>query len=764
MRAKKETKKKLSKRTKSKETKKHKENTTKRERELKEETLRGVWGVVFVAVAVVFVLAGFNSAGVFGNKLHEWFTLLLGVGFWLVPISLTLLATALFKSFKRSFGAVKITGSVIFFLTGLALIETLFASEGGWLGSILSHPLVVAIDKIGTVVILLAMLIASLLVIFDTHPRLAFPALFSKLFGKDEEEDLLEEEEEATIDRELESKGHEKDTSNQKDIEPTKDEPKKTANILDFTKNKGAELMESITYNGQSGAEYSAPPLSILQKDKGKPSVGDVKASAIAIKRTLMNFGVNVEMDEVSIGPTVTRYALKPAEGVRLAKIVSLQSNLELALAASPIRIEAPIPGKALVGIEVPNTTKSLIGLAGLMGHPDFQKSDKPLLITLGRDIAGKPHYANIAKMPHILIAGATGAGKSVTIHDLIVSLLYRNSPQDLRLLMVDPKRVELTLYNGIPHLLTPVITDPKKAILALKWLGKEMERRYDILETEGVRDIASYHENVLKKADKNSEDTPEQMPYIVALIDELADLMQTYPREMESAIVRLAQMSRAVGIHLVLSTQRPSVKVITGLIKANVPSRIALQVASQIDSRTILDMGGAEKLLGAGDMLYLSGDMGKPLRIQAPYITETEVKAIVKHLTKAYESELDDTINFDESENDSLIFSAAVGDGDDDEDELFEDAKRTVIEAGKASTSYIQRKLRVGYARAARLMDILEERGVVGPADGSKAREILVGNDAGSAPEQEDDYADEQDDSANDEYDEYKEDQSKEY
>lgn len=713
-------------------------DSLKNERGIKDETLRGVWGVLALAFAVFFVLAGFGMAGLFGTKIYSLLDTLLGIGYWLVPVSLGLTSLALFKSFEHKMSILAGVGAGLFFLAGLTLIETLFNGSAGIIGNLLSVPLVWALDTVATVVVLFALLVTALLIIFDTHPQLAFPSVQKLLTKKEDEEDdgILKEYEEDVLDKaslgqaQSELNGHEKDNENQKDTDTEQDSSKKTQNIVDFAKNKGSELMNTISYNGQNNDKYLAPPLSILQKDKGKPGIGDVKAAANAIKRTLLNFGIHVEMDEVSIGPTVTRYALKPAEGVRLAKIISLQSNLELALAVSPIRIEAPIPGKALVGIEVPNTSKSLIGLASLMGHADFIRSEKPLLITLGRDITGKPHYANIAKMPHILIAGATGAGKSVTIHDLIVSLLYRNSPQDLRLLMVDPKRVELTQYNGIPHLLTPVVTDAKKAILALKWLGKEMERRYNILEAESVRDIASYHENVYnKKSPNKDESAPEPMPYIVAIIDELADMMQSYPREMESAIVRLAQMSRAVGIHLVLSTQRPSVKVITGLIKANIPTRIALQVASQIDSRTILDMGGAEKLLGAGDMLYLSGDMGKPLRIQAPFISEDEVKQVVEHLAKTYEAELGDNIDLESKEEDSLIFSASVNDDANEEDELYEEAKQTVINVGKASTSYLQRKLRVGYARAARLMDILEERGIIGQADGSKPREVFVEN-----------------------------------
>ncbi|MEK7113817.1 MAG: DNA translocase FtsK, partial [Patescibacteria group bacterium] len=349
---------------------------------------------------------------------------------------------------------------------------------------------------------------------------------------------------------------------------------------------------------------YVPPPLSLLEEDQGKPNTGDIKANANIIKRTLLNFGIEVEMDEITIGPTVTRYALKPAEGVKLSRIVGLQNDLALSLAAHPIRIEAPIPGKSLVGIEIPNKSKSIVGLATLLADSKFQNSPKPLTTALGRGISGKAVFGNLAKMPHCLVAGTTGSGKSVTIHSMIASLLYRNGPDDLKLILIDPKRVELTLYNNIPHLLTPVITEAKKTILALKWAAKEMDRRYDILETESVRDIESYHTNVfaknVKKTKVNSEGQEveieaERMPYIVIIIDELADIMSSYPRELESAIVRLAQMSRAVGIHLILSTQRPEVNVITGLIKANIPARVAFKVSSQIDSRTILVAGGAE-------------------------------------------------------------------------------------------------------------------------------------------------------------------------
>lgn len=713
------------------------------------ETMRAVWGVLAVAAALFFVLAGFELAGKVGTVAYIWLGALFGVGYALIPASLVLLAIMLFRSFEHSLGGLRIASMVVFFLAGLALIETVSPTHGGLIGQLLSIPLVYAIDRLATVVVVLALLLASLLVALDANPIHALQKIFRK---RDEEEDehVLDEDEEAAIDEQEEAAQEE--ASGDEAQEETKAPDEKKTGIFSFTdtlaQNDGLLSMMS----SNTAQTYTPPPLSLLQKDKGRPSVGDVKASANTIKRTLQNFGIHVEMDEVSIGPTVTRYALKPAEGVRLAKIVSLQSNLELALAATPIRIEAPIPGKSLVGVEVPNSTKSTLGLASLLGDAEFQKSDKPLLVALGRDIAGKPHYAHIAKMPHLLIAGATGAGKSVTVHDMIVSLLYRKGPRELRFVMVDPKRVELTLYNSIPHLLTPVITDPKKAILALKWLAKEMDRRYDILETEKVRDIGSYHANVYEPAlsaqkkraqDEDEEpNLPEPMPYIVAVVDELSDLMQAYPRELESAIVRLAQMSRAVGIHLIISTQRPSVQVITGLIKANIPARIALQVSSQIDSRTILDMGGAEKLLGAGDMLYLSGEMSKPRRIQAPFISEEEVKAVVKHLADSHDEELPNEIDLADVQHDNSIFAATLDGDHDDDDDLYEEAKATIIDAGKGSTSFLQRKLRIGYARAARLMDMLEERGVVGPADGSKPREVISGHtDAESEVEEHESY-----------------------
>jgi S-DNA-T family DNA segregation ATPase FtsK/SpoIIIE len=578
-------------------------------------------------------------------------------------------------------------------------------------------------------IVLFALVLVGLFLTFNTN----FVALFKRDKAQEEDEEDVEPIVQQSVPDTPSEEGTEEQSKEGDAEEPRK---KKLSERIGLTKVTGNEFSVS-SFRGT----YAPPPLSLLHKDKGRADVGDVKANSITIKRTLKKFNIDVEMDEVTIGASVTRYAIKPAEGVKLEKIVSLQTNLEYALAASPIRIEAPIPGKSLVGIEIPNRQKQTIGLASLFSSPEFTDSPKPLLTALGKNITGEPQFADVARMPHGLIAGTTGSGKSVAIHNLVISLLFRNSPDQLRFILVDPKRVELTLYNGIPHLLTPVITEAKKVIIALKWSIKEMERRLDVLQKHKVQNINSYHERVYQPAKQKFEEEgspeearealPEPLPYIVIMIDELADLMHSYPKELEACIVRLAQMSRAVGIHLILSTQRPSVNVITGLIKANIPTRIALNVASQIDSRTILDQAGAEKLLGKGDMLFLSNESPKPMRLQSAFVTEDEVKKVVQYLRDNDSIQTLETINLEGNQGDrsDAIFSGMVdgGDGEDDDD-LYEDARLAVIEGGKASTSYLQRRLRVGYSRAARLIDMLEERGVIGPGEGSKPRQILEG------------------------------------
>ncbi len=692
--------------------------------------------IALTALGLILLLGAFGFAGVVGKTAFEATFREVGVAAYLVPILVIAIgiAIAIESLLVSPITSVGLTFILVAALTALGIASsTLGGVAGAWAGQETTSLFGIA----GASILLIALALIGLIIATDIVLLMKSASALSKRAGErmaavrlpslPRREGPEEDFEDAAP--EVAEPGHV-----EIDHEPT---------ISVFNQPQGQALASSTIVAAaipNFDAEYDPPPLSILGEDKGKPGVGDIKANANIIKRTFQNFGISVEMDEVSVGPTVTRYAIKPAEGVRLQKIAALQQNLELALAAHPVRIEAPIPGKSLVGIEVPNASKAMVGLGGVLSAPEWNASNKPLLAAIGRDIAGTPHYVNVAKMPHGLVAGATGSGKSVAIHALITSLLYRNGPNQLRFIMIDPKRVELTLYNGIPHLLTPVITDPKKTILALKWAAKEMERRYNILESEQVRDIDSYHRTIVEPAKKKGRlPLPEAMPYIVIVIDELADIMHTYPRELEAGIVRLAQMSRAVGIHLILSTQRPSVNVITGLIKANVPTRLALQVSSQIDSRTILDGNGAESLLGAGDMLYLSSDMQKPVRVQTAYISEGEVKKVAAYIRDHNAGSLS-SLDLGTGTNGTGVHEPnetimLAGEDDDVDDDLYEQAKEAVEEAGRASTSYLQRKLRIGYSRAARLMDILEQKGVIGAADGSRPRDVLSRARTGTIP-----------------------------
>jgi len=709
--------------------KKKKEKQTNIFSNLQEGTLQGVIAIVLFVLVIFLVLASLGAAGRVGNYSYKGLTFVLGLGYFLLPLIFLMLGISFLRSLKKNIALIQTIAGVFFFFSGMGIINLILPNQGGIIGKLISAPLIRLFDFYIALLVLAAVLIISILFIFDIALSIERIFFFKRFFKKNQgTENQLVVADNSSPAETVEEKV---DGNRLEEYSPGPAVSEKTTPISGASGRRVAASFLILR-------PYTPPPLSLLEGDRGKPGVGDIKANANIIKRTLQNFGINVEMDEISIGPTVTRYALKPAEGVKLSRIVALQNDLALALAAHPLRVEAPIPGKSLVGIELPNSSKTTVGLGTLLSNSEFQNSDKPLLMSLGRGISGQSYFVNLSRMPHLLIAGATGSGKSVTIHALITSLLYRNSPENLKFIMIDPKRVELTLYNKIPHLLTPVITDAKKAILALKWAAKEMDRRYDILETEQVRDVESYHKNILepelKKAIKKNggnekmPELPDTMPYIVIVIDELADIMSTYPRELESAIVRLAQMSRAVGIHLILSTQRPSVNIITGLIKANIPARIALQVSSQIDSRTILDSSGAEKLLGSGDMLYLSGEMSKPQRIQSAFISENEVKKVVGFLSDQYRDAPPQDIEFTSDRVKNSIFDAVLDNEDSgsDDDELYEEAREIVISAGKASTSYLQRKLRIGYARAARLVDMLEDRGIIAHADGSKPREVL--------------------------------------
>lgn len=472
---------------------------------------------------------------------------------------------------------------------------------------------------------------------------------------------------------------------------------------------------EKVALTMASDPDWEFPPLSLLTKKQRPADPGDFEHNAEIIHDTLAEFNINVEMEGANIGPKVTQYTLKPPSGVKLSRITALDGSLALNLAAPTLRIEAPIPGKRSVGIEVPNIKSADVRLRGILDSDAWRSSHEPLSFSIGLDISGEPIIGELNKMPHLVIAGQTGSGKSVMINSLLCSLLYRNTPADMKLILVDPKQVEMAPYNGIPHLLTPVITEPEKTISALKWAIGEMDRRYDLLNQEHVRDIKSY----------NKKQTDEAMPYIVIVIDEMADLMMLAKRDVESLVVRLAQKARAVGIHLVLATQRPSVDVITGLIKANVPARIAFTVASQVDSRTILDQAGAEKLLGQGDMLILTPSMSKPKRVQGAFLSDDEVIKVTDYLRLQRPPEYNtDIISQQVQINGKGGVVMDMNGGGDDE---YRDAVRVVVEAGKASTSFLQRRLRIGYGKAARIMEEMEENGVIGPQDGSRPREVLI-------------------------------------
>ena len=484
-----------------------------------------------------------------------------------------------------------------------------------------------------------------------------------------------------------------------------------------------------------SDPNWQFPGLDLLEKKEAPADAGDIKQNARIIQDTLREFNINVDMEGANIGPKVTQYTLRPPAGIKLSKITALETNIALNLAASSLRMEAPIPGKKAVGIEVPNKKAADVRIRSILESAEWRRRKEPLSFAIGKDISGLPFVGELNKMPHLLVAGQTGSGKSVMINTLLSSLLYRNAPSDMKLILVDPKQVEMAPYQDIPHLLTPVIVEPEKTMSALKWAVNEMERRYSLLAEERVRDIKTYNERAKAKGKKigvadekgNVQQVDEgTMPYIVIVIDEMADLMMVAKRDVEGLIVRLAQKARAVGIHLVLATQRPSVDVITGLIKANVPARIAFTVASQTDSQTILDQAGAEKLLGQGDMLIKTASMPKPKRIQGAWVMDSEVNKITDQLRMQAPPQYNDEIVSQPVQlngKGGVVMDFGGNSGDD----MFKDAVQVVVQMRKASTSLLQRKLRIGYSRAARIIEEMEEQGIIGPADGSRPREVLI-------------------------------------
>ncbi|MFA6272119.1 MAG: DNA translocase FtsK 4TM domain-containing protein [Patescibacteria group bacterium] len=690
-------------------------------------TRRGIIVVSLFVVAAISILSFFELAGSVGNYLDQLLRVIFGWGSFLFPIILAVFGYMLIFPDKYSLKASNYLGVFLLLLALLGIMHLFVGQEaaveaidegrgGGYLGLVISLPLLKIMGIWATSIVLVALCCIAVLIVFATSINrlveggsvigsvmLRIREFFRKINYRVSESRM---EKEASAEVEEERSFSRKTITQKADLEDGKEEVISAVNedvetgdqMKIFNKNKHRPKIDI--------------PIDLLEGTSAKPTSGDINLNKEKIKKTLQNFGIEVEMGETNVGPTVTQYTLKPSEGVRISQIDTLQNDIALALAAHPIRIEAPIPGKSLVGIEVPNQKVAVVKLKEIIQSEAFKKRESDLNISLGKDVSGFPWVADMGSMPHLLVAGATGSGKSVCINSIIISLLYQNSPDKLKLILVDPKQVELTIYNGIPHLLTPVITKADKTINALKWAVAEMERRFELLSQTGQRNIKGFNAGVA-----------EGLPYIVIVIDELADLMSVNAPEVEGSIIRLAQMARAVGIHLVVATQRPSVDVITGLIKANITSRIAFTVASGTDSRTILDFAGAEKLLGSGDMLYVSAQLSKPKRLQGAYVTEREIRNIVDFLKEKGEPEYNEEI--------ITRHGAHVGEKgeslSEDDDVLVDDAQEIILESQKASASFLQRRMRIGYARAARILDILEERGIIGPADGAKPRDVYV-------------------------------------
>ncbi|MCL4732568.1 DNA translocase FtsK [Patescibacteria group bacterium] len=698
------------------------------------ETRRGIFTVFLFLCAFLILLSIFGLAGSIGNAVDAGVSQVFGWDKLFVPFFLIAWGYHLIDPEKLPMNASNFVGFALFFvgLNGFmhavsfpsvtVLDDAALRGAAGKLGQLLAEPALTLLGFAGTITLFLAIFVTSLLLIFNTslqaiidvftavwrgcvwllkllarpfvwlfRKKSASPDTYEEETGEDGEEEVPDEEaEEEEEEDEIEENESAPDGTRRTSVVPKKTKPKRRRAMIEV-------------------------PLDLLTKRDDRPTSGDLEHNKEVIRKTLAQFGIKVEMGDVAVGPTVTQFTFKPAEGVKLTRITALHNDLALALAAHPIRIEAPIPGKSLVGIEVPNKSVAMVGLREMLESAAYQDKQRKMSIpfSLGKDVSGTPCVADLAKMPHMLVAGATGSGKSVCMNILIMSLLYNHGPDDLKFILVDPKRVEFPVYNGIPHLITPVITKVEDTVNALKWTLREMDRRFDILSSFGARDLASYNQR-----------SKDKLPYLVFIIDELADLMVTSGAEVEGPIVRLAQMARAVGVHLVLATQRPSVDVLTGLIKANVPARMAFSVASSTDSRTILDQVGAEKLLGRGDMLYQTAEMSAPKRVQGAFVGDDEVRRVVEFLKSKY-GPADYDAEVIERKRGALVLGSGSSD-DGDADPLLESAMEEIVRAGKASASLLQRRLKVGYARAARILDLLEQSGYIGPADGAKPRDIL--------------------------------------
>ncbi|MDO8529050.1 MAG: DNA translocase FtsK 4TM domain-containing protein [bacterium] len=736
---------------------------------IKGDAKRGIAAVFLFALSALFVLSFFDKAGIFGIYLDKITEALFGWIKWISPLIMAVAGVILLFRKETVFYVAKLVGLLAAFASILGIFHLYFGvdaileaaksgSGGGYIGYAISFFLLKFTGILAGYVILGALFIIGTILTFD----FSIVSFIQKLLGLGKKEEILATESKEDLNtKDIEEQ--KQSISNSPEFVKGPEEEKKAAVNEKENSIKDSQLKFSIKgltwpdgsakdknlakFNPkETGDEnWKLPPIDLLEESTGKAKGGDVEKNAEIIQKTLGHFGIEVELAGIQTGPTITQYSFRPAVGIKLTKITGLSNDLALALAAHPIRIEAPIPGKSLVGIEVPNKSVATVRLREFLQSDLFKGRETSLTLALGKNVNGSFIFSDLGKMPHLMIAGSTGSGKSVCVNSILLSMLYQNSPKDLRLILIDPKRVELSLYNGIPHLLSDVIVDNGKVVSALKWAVGEMERRYILLQETGSRDIESYNQKVSigqkrkitnQETGEVTEEDRERLPYIVIVIDELADLMSSHGKEVEGVIIRIAQMARAVGIHLILSTQRPSVEVLTGLIKANIGTRIAFKVATQIDSRTILDTGGAEKLLGNGDLLYLSTGPEGIKRLQGVFVSESEVKRVVKfiknqRLESGNEEEIGEEITAKSNINEKIDFDSGVS-GDQD-DSLYEEALKVVSEAGKASASLLQRRLRVGYSRAARILDVLEEKGIIGPPDGAKPREVYISADAPS-------------------------------
>lgn len=695
-----------------------------------------LWGytfaVLFILLGVFMVLGGLNTGGSLPKGLFGAAHWLFGWAAWLVPVSLVYWGAYKFISEDHKLPKSRVINMYIFLAMASACFYAVFAqrkfagssefvgTEGGHVGSTVGNVILMALDKVPASLLFFAFALFTFFFAFGISPQilLRIGDIFKRPEGEEGEGEL------ATLKAKASESGFKLNEGvplvrHGEASAPPREQPRMTSLKNTAQKLSTKENHEALTT--ASDPDWKLPGVELLDQRQDKADAGNIDQNAQIIRDTYSNFNISVEVEGANVGPRVTQYTLKPPAGVKLTKLTALESNLALDLAATSIRMEAPIPGKKSVGVEVPNVKGAIVRLSSILTSREWTDSKSPLTFAIGKDIAGKPVIADLAKMPHLLVAGQTGSGKSVMINDILASLLYRNSPNELKLILVDPKQVELTPYNDIPHLLTPVINEPERCISALKWAVAEMERRLRTMADAGKRNIEEY--NAVKKE--------EGMPYVVIMIDELSDLMMMAARDVEALIVRIAQKARAAGIHLILATQRPSVDVITGLIKANVPGRIAFTTQSQVDSRTIIDQAGSEKLLGRGDMLLLTTDMPKPKRVQAAFISDDETNKVNDFLREQRAPEYNDEVVSQPVQigsNGRVVSEGAGGhESGSADDELFHDAVRVAIENRKISTSLLQRRLRIGYGRAARVIEEMEEQGIVSAQDGTKPREVLV-------------------------------------